>query len=128
MVKVQSLLYVTALFYCSYGIRLISWDRTRNISGLSTEQIDGFDQNRGICVRDGVRQCELAKRGETAEIEASVNGATVVVVAAAGVWSIVTIGSCGTCVWTAGANLPGCVMCAGGMLVSFAATTIIPIS
>ncbi len=55
----------------------------------------------------------LAARAGTTEIEASGSGAIVVVVTAVGVWSIVTISVCGSCVYTAAANLRGCVIGAG---------------
>lgn len=67
----------------------------------------------------------LDKRGETSEIQTLGGGATVIVVAATGVWTTVTIGGCVSCAWTAGANAPGCVLCAtGGTIGTLAASAI----
>lgn len=106
MVKIQTIQILPFLLYCSNAVY---------ISSLSKEQIDGVDQNLKICARDGVQQRDLAKRAETTT---GINGATVIVATAVGVWTTVTIGSCGAFAWTAGANLPSWVMCAAGMTVA----------
>lgn len=106
-------------FYLAKCVRLNLFDNhVDNSSAVGKPLIDP-ENFHGIAVRDGVYNSTLlVRRGETAEIEALGSGATVVVVAAAGVWSTVTIGSCGSCVWTAGANIPGCVICGGGLIGS----------
>lgn len=80
----------------------------------------------GASVYDGVQNSALLeKRGETSEIQTQIDGARIIVMAATGVWSIVTIGSCGSCVLTTGANVPGCLMCAtGGTVGSLVAVAI----